>query len=430
MNDKNSIHKRFFIQLFLASLTLMFLLTSFIYVYIKNSIYHEKKIELVTIAQNITSYKSLYSTQMQNNNIFRDISVTLVHLKHQLNDINLYQSTINGQDYLTLLYPFHLKDFGYLKITKNITPTANLLNNIFQSIFFINLFGLILILLYTVTLSKMLIYPITILTKKLANMNDHLIEPLNIDKIPQEFEELGETINHLINRMQNFIKYQKELFIGTAHELKTPLAVIKLKNQVTLIKKRTPQEYIEALKVTNQTIDDMNIIVSNILNIGRQEGAQLEKPVTTDIIKVLQNKADDFRLLAKSEQKILVTNLRPASFIITIQVALLNQIIQNFLQNAIKFTPAHKTIKISSYQDYNSSLVIEVLDEGCGIDTNIDLFAPFKRQGDKKGVGLGLFLAKSAAGALGAHIKLTNRDDGISGTKAQLFFSSKLSCEI
>ena len=99
------------------------------------------------------------------------------------------------------------------------------------------------------------------------------------------------TINHLIARIQNFVKYQKELFIGTAHELKTPLAVIKLKNQVTLIKKRTPEEYIEALNVTNKTIDEMNIIVSNILNIGRQEGAQLDKPVVVDIIQFLKRKS-------------------------------------------------------------------------------------------------------------------------------------------
>jgi len=64
------------------------------------------------------------------------------------------------------------------------------------------------------------------------------------------------------------------------------------------------------------------------------------------------------------------------------------------------------------------------------IDTNIDLFAPFKRQGNKKGVGLGLFLAKSAADALGARITLANRDDGCSGTKASLFIRQKLTCSI
>ena len=220
-----------------------------------------------------------------------------------------------------------------------------------------------------------------------------------------------------------------ELFIGTAHELKTPLAVIKLKNQVTLIKTRTPEEYIDALKVTNKTIDEMNIIVSNILNIGRQEGAQLEKPVEVDIINFLREKADNFKLLAENEGKNLHMSFEPSGFMAKLQISLLNQIIQNFLQNALKFTPKNKSVTLRSSQD-DFGLLIEVIDEGCGIDEAIDLFAPFKRQGNKSGVGLGLFLAKSAADALGAKIKIKNRVDGIDGTVASLQINSKLSCTL
>jgi len=253
------------------------------------------------------------------------------------------------------------------------------------------------------------------------------MKPIRVETLPKEFEPLGITINHLISRIQNFVKYQKELFIGTAHELKTPLAVIKLKNQVTLIKKRSPEEYIDALKVTNKTIDEMNIIVSNILNIGRQEGAQLDKPVEVDIISILKQKADDFRLLAENEGKELNISFEPNGFMATLQVSLLNQIIQNFLQNALKFTPANKAVTLRSSQD-DVGLLIEVIDEGCGIDESVDLFAPFKRQGNKSGVGLGLFLAKSAADALGANIKIANRKDGVEGTVASLQLNSKLSC--
>ena len=429
MFGQNSIRQRFFIQLFAASFILILLFSSFTYLYVKNSILNAKKEHLVQIAQNITTYQALYSAQRQSGKTYTNLFVTLVHLKHPLPEILLYESTVDGENYITILYPFMLHDLSYLKITQNITPTVRLLDSIFQSIFFINIFGLIIILLYAIMLSKMLIYPIKMLTKRLSNINEHIMEPLNIHEIPREFEELGLTINHLINRLQTFIKYQKELFIGAAHELKTPLAVIKLKNQVTLIKQRTPKEYIEALKVTNNTVDDMNIIVSNILNIGRQEGAQLERAVSVDIIPIINNKANDFKLLAVNEEKELIIDLRPSSFVVTIQPTLLNQIIQNFLQNALKFTPKHKTIKIQSYLQ-DEELAIEIIDEGCGIDTNIDLFAPFKRQGNKKGVGLGLFLAKSAADALGARITLANRDDGCDGTKASLFIGQKLTCSI
>jgi len=301
------------------------------------------------------------------------------------------------------------------------------LDKILNYIFIINIAGFLLVVVYAIGLSKMLVVPIKTLSTKLSNMNEHLIQPIKTEELPEEFEPLGTTINHLISRIQNFVKYQKELFIGTAHELKTPLAVIKLKNQVTLIKKRTPEEYIDALKVTNKTIDEMNIIVSNILNIGRQEGAQLDKPTEVDVIKFLKQKADDFKLLAENEGKNLHMSFEPDGYMANLQIGLLNQIIQNFLQNALKFTPKEKSVTIKSSQN-SMGLLIEVIDEGCGIDDSIDLFAPFKRQGNKSGVGLGLFLAKSAADGLGAKIKLQNRTDGISGTVASLTLNSKLSC--
>ncbi|MEA3228771.1 MAG: ATP-binding protein, partial [Campylobacterota bacterium] len=150
-------------------------------------------------------------------------------------------------------------------------------------------------------------------------------------------------------------------------------------------------------------------------------------PVHIDVIEILKQKADDFQLLAESDGKTLEINFQPSGFMATLQVSLLNQIIQNFLQNALKFTAKEKKIILRSSQD-DVGLLIEVIDEGCGIDDSIDLFAPFKRQGNKPGVGLGLFLAKSAADALGAKISLENRNDGIDGTVASLQLNSKLSC--
>jgi two-component system OmpR family sensor kinase len=426
---QKSIRKQFFIQLMIASASLIFIFTSFAYLYIEKSIYNEKKDELIQYAQNIASFKSIYDASMTNPDSFMGLSVELIHLKEQIEQVNMYEKTENTQTYLTIIYPFKLQDLSYLKVTKNITPTKQLLNNILHSIFIINSVGFVLIILYALTLSKMLTAPVATLSKRLSNMNEHLMQTIKIDELPVEFESLGVTINHLINRVQNFVKYQKELFIGTAHELKTPLAVIKLKNQVTLIKKRTPEEYIEALKTTNKAVDDMNNIVSNILNIGRQEGAQLEKPQQVDVIAVLKEKARDFKLLADNENKELIMNFSPDSFMATLQVSLLNQIVQNFLQNALKFTPNEKRVFIRSYQN-NVGLVIEVLDEGCGIDETVDLFAPFKRQGNKSGVGLGLFLAKSAADAIGATIELKNREDGQSGTKASLTIISQLCCPL
>jgi len=427
MFSKRSIRRSFLIQLIFASASLIFIFSSLLYFYIENSIFEEKHKSLLDYAQHIVHNESMFDADNAQPEKFLGLDVEVIYLKQSHINVNLYETTKDDHVLLTLIYPFHFDELSYLRITKDITSTRKLLEKILHYIFIINIAGFLLVIIYAIGLSKMLVSPVKTLSTKLSDMNEHLMRPIKIETLPEEFEPLGGTINHLIARIQNFVKYQKELFIGTAHELKTPLAVIKLKNQVTLIKKRTPEEYIDAIKVTNKTIDEMNIVVSNILNIGRQEGAQLDKPQKVDIIELLRQKADDFKLLAANEDKKLDMHFEPNGFMAIIQVSLLNQIVQNFLQNALKFTAKDGKVTLISSQD-NKGLLIEVIDEGCGIDESIDLFAPFKRQGNKPGVGLGLFLAKSAADALGAIIKIQNRTDGINGTVASLHLNSKLSC--
>jgi two-component system OmpR family sensor kinase len=427
MFSKSSIRQSFLIQLIFASASLIFIFSSLLYFYIQSSIIEEKHQELLNYAKNVASNESIYGAEMPTPEAYLGLSIEIVHLKKEHLDIDLYEMTKNKKSYLTLIYPFNLDDLSYLKITKEITSTKILLDKILNYLFIINIAGFLLVIIYAIGLSKMLVSPVKTLSNKLSNMNEHLMRPIIVEELPEEFEPLGTTINHLIARIQNFVKYQKELFIGTAHELKTPLAVIKLKNQVTLIKKRSAEEYIDALNVTNKTIDEMNIIVSNILNIGRQEGAQLEKPQEVDVIEILHQKADDFRLLAENEGKTLHMYFEPNGYMAFLQISLLNQIVQNFLQNALKFTPKDKSVTLRSSLN-SHGLLIEVIDEGCGIDESSDLFAPFKREGNKPGVGLGLFLAKSAADALGAKISIKNRTDGVSGTVSSLNLNSKLSC--
>ena len=94
----------------------------------------------------------------------------------------------------------------------------------------------------------------------------------------------------------------------------------------------------------------------------------------------------------------------------SIQPNLFLHIIQNFIQNAIKFSPQNSAIIIKS-TILDDCFKIDVVDEGIGIDESLDLFAPFKRSGNKSGAGLGLFLAKGAADAMNAQISLKNRSD-------------------
>jgi two-component system OmpR family sensor kinase len=155
----------------------------------------------------------------------------------------------------------------------------------------------------------------------------------------------------------------------------------------------------------------MNKIVTSILAFGRAEGAQFEESEQIDLIVFLRGLCDEFALLAKQEGKHVKCKLSPAHQFRLLPPLLLRQIVQNLLQNAVKFTPEGKTVKLYSYRKDNR-FFITVRDEGRGIDEQMDLFAPFKRTQDSSGAGLGLFLVKSATEALRGEISIKNRRDG------------------
>jgi len=320
--------------------------------------------------------------------------------------------------YARLIFP--IDDNIFLQITRDITLIIDLLYDvIFQNIFILAIPSFILMLIYSLVVSKSLLKPIVRINKKLSNMDENSLSQIDTKDLPTEFLSLANSINSLTNRIGTYIKFKKELFIGIAHELKTPLAVMKLKSDLMLKKDRTKQEYEDALKLTIKEIDNMNTIISSILNIGRTEGSQFEQAKNIDLVKYIQDKVNDYKMLSYEKNIDIKFTSNISLVYILIQETLFNQILQNFIQNAIKFSTNNKQIDIK-LKKIGELIDLSVVNEGVSINEDIDLFAPFKKIGKEQGVGLGLYLAKIAADALNAQISLKNREDGKKGCIAKL----------
>ncbi|AHE93588.1 HAMP domain-containing histidine kinase [Campylobacter fetus subsp. fetus] len=411
MFPQKSLRARFALQLASASTMLIVIFSVMLYHYIKITIFENIVQSLTIEANNILDSKELlqigelefYYPQSQN--------LTVIGVEENTDNLSrpkFIQSEDENSTYLTLYYPY--KDNMVLALKKNTTEYSSVVNQVLVDILIINATAIFLILFYALFLSRMLLLPIKMLSLRLGQLNERFLQEVSIDELPDEFKPLGDGINRLISRILTFVQYQKELFVGAAHELKTPLAVMKTKNEVTLIKQREPEKYIEALKNNNESINQMNKMIGSILEIGRQEGAQFEQPLNVDIIAYLNEIGNNFLILAKGEGKNIKMSLKPQTLKMFLQPTLFLHVIQNFVQNAIKFSPPNATIEIKSNL-LNNEFIVKVVDEGPGIDENKDLFAPFKRYGDKGGAGLGLFLAKGAAQALGGRIEIRNRTD-------------------
>ena len=430
MFKKRSIYGQFAKRLIIATSLFIIIISFMFYGFTKATIYEE-------IVESLIRKATIIQQASLNNLVTKDnlklmteekLSIDLVKVQG-ITDITIKDYYKKDIHYIEVLYPFELSNQTFIKITKDIDGTDEMLRKIFSNIFILSLGGLFMVILYALAVSKNLLNPILNITKKLSNMNENSLTKIELSQLPIEFHPLATSINNLTKKIEMYVKYQKELFIGAAHELKTPLAVMKLKSEVVLLKKREIEKYEETLRLYISEINGMDRMVSSILEVGRQEGAQFEKPTELDVVKFIENKVQNYRLLSKEKDITIEYIFTIERFITIIQPTLLNQIIQNFVQNAIKFTPKGKTIivKISKIDTF---VVVEVLDEGIGVDENIDLFAPFKRVGKEQGAGLGLYLAKSATDAIGAEISIQNRKDGTVGSVASLRLQTNPTCKL
>ena len=315
------------------------------------------------------------------------------------------------QDQTFLELTKHYSNYNkYVKIKRDISKEEKLISNIYYIVILMVFLGIIFALFFANILSKKLMQPLQVLTHRFTNMNESILQHINLKDLPIEFAKLGESINFLVTKIQTFINYRKELYVGTAHELKTPLAVMRLKNQITLMKYKQQDKIKETLQQNIESIDTLNSMIHNILEYGRAEGAQFEQPQRINLIRLMASKAEEYELLAQSKNRKFIYHFSVPDFRINVQPLLFMQIFQNFIQNALRFTPENHLVSLDTRMD-EENFIVEIIDEGIGIDETKDLFAPFHRSLESTGAGLGLFLAQNAAQSMGVVIGIKNRTD-------------------
>jgi len=418
--ESRSIYRQFYIKLIIATSLLIIILSIIFYEYTKISFYDDIKENLILQAQQIE--QEYTKTKEFENTISQFQTIKIILDKNLKKEIHFIKFDKDDKSYTKLLFP--INDSLFLQITKDITLARDLLYSVtFQNFFTLAIPSFILMLVYSLVVSKSLLKPIVQVNKKLSNMDENSLSQIDTKDLPTEFLSLANSINSLTNRIGTYVKFKKELFIGIAHELKTPLAVMKLKSDLMLKKDRTKQEYKDALKLTIKEIDSMNTMISSILDIGRTEGSQFEQAKNIDLVKYIQDKVNDYKMLSYKKNIDIKFASNISLVYIFIQETLFNQILQNFIQNAIKFSENNKQIDIK-LKKINNEITLSVINEGVSINENIDLFAPFKKIGKESGVGLGLYLAKIAADVLNAQITLKNREDDKKGCVAKLTLKS------
>ena len=197
------------------------------------------------------------------------------------------------------------------------------------------------------------------------------------------------------NQLKNS-QQQQGFMMAITHELKTPIAVTKL-NLETLQKRKLDD--VQQQRLINNTLQEtnrMNALCNNLLLSSQMEAGgykiNLEK---LNIVDLVEGCVRDFTI--RFPNKNIVTTIEDDLFIWG-DVFLLQMVMNNLIDNAIKYAPKETAIFINLFNQNNSN-VIEIIDEGPGIsDSEKDkVFKKYYRLGGEatqksKGTGLGLFL--------------------------------------
>ena len=203
----------------------------------------------------------------------------------------------------------------------------------------------------------------------------------------------------ILQKELNLSRQQKNFLMAVTHELKTPIASIKLYLQTILKRDLDAEKRNEFLQKSITDADRLNNLVESILLATKIEDHSLElSKITTDLSEFVEQTC--LKLLEKNDRGVDLELLIQPDIKESIDPDAWTSIINNLVENAFKYAASGSTVKVHLIQE-NELLQLIVSDEGPGIPTEEreKIFEKFYRIGNEntrkeKGTGLGLFITK------------------------------------
>lgn len=246
------------------------------------------------------------------------------------------------------------------------------------------------------------------------------LTPMVFTSVPQEASVLVDNINALLGRVQRSLERERRFSADAAHELKTPLAALKLhlaNLQYEVEKNHTGSH--QTLAKAQRSCNDIQRLVEQLLVFNRLEPEYFSRILQTVPLAPLCRELLSFEAeLALDRRQDLRLDIQDETMAVRSDPAVLAMLIRNLVHNAIIYTQPDGSITLRMKQDGNHA-VIEVNDNGPGIPANerTRVFDRFYRLGGDShgsgtnGSGLGLAIASEIVRLHNGTIKLLDGDN-------------------
>jgi len=234
------------------------------------------------------------------------------------------------------------------------------------------------------------------------------LTPLDLADAPIELKPLMEATNTTMSRLKDLLDNQKRFVRDTAHQLRTPLAVLKVQVQSALRGDVEPQQ---ALQEISQTVQRATVLANQMLSLAKVAQLAQENPSSTiDWAVVLREVALDLAPLIAERELDFDIDTVPSR--IQTHDWMLRELSRNLLHNAIRYCPQAGPLHVKLVSDTRVAALV-ISDSGPGISPDLQkrLFQPFSAGQANSGSGLGLAICLEITRTLGGQIELVNREE-------------------
>jgi two-component system, OmpR family, heavy metal sensor histidine kinase CusS len=262
------------------------------------------------------------------------------------------------------------------------------------------------------------IEPVSVMINTMSRIRASVIdERLAVRGAGDELDKLAITFNSLLDRIAADLAEKRDFLANAAHELRTPLAAIRNSIEVTLNSDRSPGDYQETLADVLEQCGSLQLTVNQLLLLAEAKSTEQELgQETVSLSEIVGKSLEMFEAAADVAEVQLHSRIKPD---VTIEANRLHvsQIINNLIDNAIKYTPAGGNICVELQPVDSGGAEFRVRDSGIGIaeDQAPRIFERFYRADEshnsgnqRRGSGLGLSIVKSLVDRYGGEIEATS----------------------
>ncbi len=249
--------------------------------------------------------------------------------------------------------------------------------------------------------------PLQQLAERIAVRKDNELSPIDFDAKHQELKPLVHSLDRMLAQLRHKVARERAFVQDAAHELRTPMAVITAQAHV-MAHTHSAQERLLAQQHLDGAITRASHLAQQLLDLAALDDAKRPPARTMDIAQWLR------QLLAQAAPGAIARHIElsleaPDSVVHTVEVSALESIVQNLLDNALRYVPQGGTVAVTLLSEAEG-LSLSVQDDGPGIapDEHARVFERFYRGAGHEvtGSGLGLAIVQQAVLRLGASVRI------------------------